>query len=250
MATAAMVGCLLGDGPALILTPATLCQQWQVELKDKLGLPSAVWLSASKVWQDAGGHIIKTRGAEDIRRCPSQIGIVSTGLIVQGTAEARFLLERSFGTVILDEAHKARKSRGVAASGEPNRLLQFMLEIAPRATHLILGTATPVQTDVEELWDLLEVLNQGADHVLGRTLSNWRRPQAAIPILTGQKIIQDEAEAWNWLRNPLPARSENTLFDQIRGDLAIKPDHFYTDKPLTDLIRSLEWNCGTPSSAG
>ena len=31
LATAAMVACLLGDGPALILAPATLCQQWQVE---------------------------------------------------------------------------------------------------------------------------------------------------------------------------------------------------------------------------
>jgi len=36
LATAAMVACLMGDGPALVLAPATLCQQWQVELKDKL----------------------------------------------------------------------------------------------------------------------------------------------------------------------------------------------------------------------
>jgi SNF2 family DNA or RNA helicase len=126
LATAAMVGCLLGDGPALILAPATLCQQWQVELKDKLGLPSAVWLSSSKAWRDANGHIIKTRGAEDIRWWPFQIGIVSTGLIVQGTVEAHALLECRFGTLILDEAHKARKSRGITASAETNRLLEFM----------------------------------------------------------------------------------------------------------------------------
>jgi hypothetical protein len=49
LATSAMVGCLLGDGPALILAPATLCEQWQVELKDKLGIPSGVWLSTRKV---------------------------------------------------------------------------------------------------------------------------------------------------------------------------------------------------------
>jgi len=133
LATAAMVGCLLGDGPALILTPATLCQQWQVELKDKLGLPSAVWLSSGKVWQDANGHIIKTRGAEDIRRCPFQIGIVSTGLIVQGTPESRVLLGCRFGTLVLDEAHRARRSRGITASGDPNRLMEFMLRAAHRA---------------------------------------------------------------------------------------------------------------------
>src|SRR5580704_15300400 len=235
LATAAMVGCLLGDGPALILAPATLCQQWQVELKDKLGLPSAVWLSNKKVWRDANGHIIKTRGAEDIRRCPFQIGIVSTGLIVQGAAESQALLECRFGTLMLDEAHKARKSRGITASGDPNKLLQFMLQAAARARHVILGTATPVQTDIEELWDLLEVLNHGADHVLGRYNSQWRRPLAAIPVLTGQKVITDESEAWDWLRNPLPARRENKLFDMVRSDLAIRPDEFYTDRPVTDL---------------
>ncbi len=235
LATAAMVGCLLGDGPALVLTPATLCQQWQVELKDKLGLPSAVWLSSGKVWQDANGHIIKTQGAEDIRNCPFQIGIVSTGLIVQGTAEARALLECRFGTLVLDEAHRARKARGITGSGDPNRLMEFMLRAAQKSKHVILGTATPVQTDVEELWDLLEILNQGADHVLGRFGSNWRRPLAAIPVLTGEKDIADEQEVWNWLRNPLPAKRDDPLFDMIRQDLRLNPDRFYTDKPVTDL---------------
>jgi superfamily II DNA or RNA helicase len=235
LATAAMVGCLLGDGPALILAPATLCQQWQVELKDKLGLPSAVWLSSGKVWQDANGHIIKTRGAEDIRRCPFQIGIVSTGLIVQGTVESRALLECRLGTLVLDEAHRARKSRGITGSDDPNRLMEFMLKAAQKSKHVILGTATPVQTDVEELWDLLEILNNGADHVLGRPGSYWRRPGATIPVLTGEKDIGDEHEAWNWLRNPLPAKRDDPIFDMIRQDLALKPDRFYTDKPVTDL---------------
>ncbi|MFS8779893.1 phospholipase D-like domain-containing protein [Synechococcus sp. W55.1] len=101
LAVAAMVACLLEDGPALILCPATLCQQWQVELKDKLGIPSAVWLSNRKVWQDANGHIIKTKGAEGIGRCPYQIGIVSTGLIFHNAPEAQCLLERRFGTIVL-----------------------------------------------------------------------------------------------------------------------------------------------------
>jgi SNF2 family DNA or RNA helicase len=235
LATAAMVGCLLKDGPALILAPATLCQQWQVELKDRLGLPSAVWLSSGKVWQDANGHIIKTRGAEDIRRCPFQIGIVSTGLIVQGAVEAKALLECRFGTLILDEAHKARRSRGITASGEPNRLLAFMLSAAERARHVVLGTATPIQTDIEELWDLLEVLNRGADHVLGRFGSHWGRCSEAVPVLTGEKVITDEGETWDWLRNPLPAKRENVLFDWIRSDLGVRPDRFYSDRPLTDL---------------
>ncbi len=61
MAASAMVAALLGDGPVLILCPSTLTMQWQVELSDKLGVPSAVWLSNKKVWADPKGHVIKTR---------------------------------------------------------------------------------------------------------------------------------------------------------------------------------------------
>jgi superfamily II DNA or RNA helicase len=236
LATSAMVACLLGDGPALILTPATLCEQWQIELKDKLGIPSAVWMSNRKVWLDPNGHIVKTRGPEDIGRCPYQIGIVSTGLIVHGASEAQVLLERRFGTVVLDEAHRARRARSIAVThNEPNNLLRFMLRLAERARHVLLGTATPVQTDIEELWDLLEVLNRGADHVVGRPGSVWRQPEPAIQILTGERNVREENEAWDLLRNPLPAKREGPLFDHVRSDLRLKPDKFYTDRPVTDL---------------
>jgi superfamily II DNA or RNA helicase len=236
LATSAMVACLMGDGPALILCPATLCQQWQVELKDKLGIPSAVWMSNRKVWLDPNGHVIKTRGAEDIARCPFKIGIVSTGLIFHGAAEADALLERRFGTVVLDEAHRARRARGLTVKGdEPNNLLKFMRAIASRAKHVILGTATPIQTDVEELWDLLDVLNRGADHVLGRDFSTWRQCKASLPILTGEKLIEDENEAWNLIRNPLPPRRDDPLFDHVRSDLSIPKSKHYTDRPITDL---------------
>jgi hypothetical protein len=67
-AASAMVATLLDDGPVLILCPSTLTLQWQVELADRLGIPSAVWSSTKKVWIDPKGHVIKTRGAEDIAR--------------------------------------------------------------------------------------------------------------------------------------------------------------------------------------
>ena len=43
-----------------------------------------------------------------------------------------------------------------------------MLGIGPRTKNLLLGTATPIQTEVSELWDLMRVLNTGSDFVLGR----------------------------------------------------------------------------------
>ena len=47
--------------------------------------------------------------------------------------------------------------------------------MARRTTSLLLGTATPVQIQPIEAYDLLEALSQGNDHVLGNELSAWRR---------------------------------------------------------------------------
>ena len=235
LAAAAMVAALLEDGPVLVLCPATLCQQWQVELKDKLGIPSAVWLSARKAWQDPDGHLIRTRGPEDIRRCPYRIGIVSTGLIFRDSEERAQLLRARLGTLVLDEAHKARRSQGIGSDGEPNRLLSFMLEAARNARHVLLGTATPIQTDVAELWDALEILNQNADHVLGRMFGPWRQCRSILPVVTGEKPIEEEHEAWLLIRNPLPPRRQEPLFDYIRTDLGIADGVFFTDRPITDL---------------
>src|SRR5439155_5506751 len=114
-----------------------LTLQWQVELKDRLGIPSAVWLSTKKVWEDHNGHTINTRGPEDITRCPFRIAIVSTGLIFHDSDEGHFLLERKFGTVVLDEAHRARRRGALGEKrGEPNNLLAFMLRIGLRTKHL------------------------------------------------------------------------------------------------------------------
>ena len=175
LAGSALVSSLLGDGPVLILCPATLTTQWQMELKDKLNIPSAVWLSTEKAWQlDPDELPLPSVGAEGIAKCPRQIAIVSTGLIVHMTEERRQLLTKRFGLLILDEAHRARGSKSKSADERtPNNLLEFMLKAAARAEHVLLGTATPIQTDVADLWDLLEILSQGVDFVLGNTFSPW-----------------------------------------------------------------------------
>ncbi|MCI0393009.1 MAG: phospholipase D-like domain-containing protein [Acidobacteria bacterium] len=237
LAASAMLSALLDDGPVLILCPSTLTLQWQVELKDKLGIPSAVWSSNKKVWFDPNGHIIKTRGPEDIARCPFRIGIVSTGLIVQDSEERGYLLERKFGTVVLDEAHRARR-RGALGQreNEPNNLLDFMLRIGPRTRNLLLGTATPIQTEVYELWDLMRILNNGAEFVLGREqFSRWAHWERALPLVKGDEIPADEKDAWEWLRNPLPPTEEDTLFAILRLHLGLSEQTFFTDRGFGSL---------------
>jgi superfamily II DNA or RNA helicase len=231
LAASAMLSSLLDDGPVLILCPSTLTLQWQVELTDKLGIPSAVWSSSRKDWTDPRGHIIKTRGPEGIARCPFCIAIVSTGLIVQDSEKRQHLLERKYGTVILDEAHKARRRGGLGQKkGEPNNLLDFMLRIGLRTRNLLLGTATPIQTEVQELWDLLRILNAGADFVLGREPSSrWINFEQSLPLVKGAAPPVEEREAWEWLRNPIPPAGENALFATLRLQLGLADQTFFTD---------------------
>lgn len=231
LAASAMISALLNDGPILILCPSTLTVQWQVEMMDKLGIPSAVWSSTKKEWFDPKGHIVKTRGPEDIKRCPFRIAIVSTGLIVHDSEERRYLLECKYGSVILDEAHKARRRGGLGPNKEePNNLLDFMLRIGPRTKNLLLGTATPIQTEVRELWDLLRILNAGADFVLGRDLFGcWSDWEKALPVVKGEGMPAEEKDVWEWLRNPLPPASEDALFATLRLQMGLPDQTFFTD---------------------
>ena len=75
-------------------------------------------------------------------------------------------------------------------AAQPNNLLAFMLQMGKRTRHMILGTGTPIQTNVRELWDLLGVLNSGADFILGDSQSPWQNHEQGIPMATG-KILQE-----------------------------------------------------------
>ena len=70
LAASGVISVLLNDGRVLILCPSTLALQWQVELTDQLGIPSAIWSSTKKAWLIPNGQLIKTRGPKDIAYCP------------------------------------------------------------------------------------------------------------------------------------------------------------------------------------
>ena len=118
----------------------------------------------------------------------------------------------------------------------PNNLLDFMLQIGQRTKNLILGTATPIQTEVYELWNLMRILNSGAEFVLGReTVSCWTDWQRAIPVIKGEVIPSDEREAWEWLRNPLPPGDEDPSFALIRNGLGLSGKRYFTDRAFGSL---------------
>ncbi|MFP2873302.1 phospholipase D-like domain-containing anti-phage protein [Acetobacter tropicalis] len=238
MAATGALSVLMGHGPFLILCPATLTLQWQMELWDKLGLPSCVWARApQKGWLDHSGYLYRSRDPEDILRCPGQIGIVSTGLLVRGGPEAQALMRGSYGMIALDEGHKARVKRGIGIDDpEPGKLYQAMMRLADRTRHLVIGTATPIQTNREEIWDLMKVLAYGQDHVLGRPgASRWWDAERALDLISGKTVLPNPEAAWPWIRSPLPHAREALVFRDIRGDLRVDEADFFTDRSIPDL---------------
>lgn len=222
MAAAAVVLSLLSGGSVLILAPATLTRQWQTELEDMLGLPSAIWSSARKQWLDSKEFAVSPKGdASAVARCPMRIGIVSTGLIVSGDedGEIKHLRSQRFGVVILDEAHKARADRSGKDDARvgAKRLLDFMEKVAANSDNVIIGTATPIQLKAVELHDLVALLAKGTTHVLGREGSRAWAADASIEYLTGERPWpEDPTDQWALLRNPLPPAAESGFYKVVR----------------------------------
>jgi len=242
LALAAKLMALYGDRPILILVPKPLMIQWQDELWNLLEMPSARW--NGRQWIDEQGVAYPEFGPQGMKKCPRRIGIMSTGLIIRGSETVDLIKDFDYECVILDEAHRARRSnlgpthRGEKA--EPNNLLRFLMDIAPRTRSLLLATATPVQLDPIEAWDLLNALNEGQNNVLGSLYSRWRtRPREGIELVLEQtKPIEETTDLWEWMRDPLPPLKESLDFELLRRSLKIDPSsHWASPEAFHELSK-------------
>lgn len=157
-----------------VFAPASLTSQWLHEMAEKFLLPFRRRTDRQGRYETvapATGSI--TRGRSELFDYPLEI--ISTGLLVHGS-EPRFLAD--MGTtdiVLLDEAHKARRRSPDQTSREAryNNLYRAIERfLLPQSESLLLATATPMQINRVEAFDLLRFMYSSGAVRLSADLCN------------------------------------------------------------------------------
>ncbi|HTK52778.1 MAG TPA: helicase-related protein [Gemmatimonadaceae bacterium] len=150
----------------LILTPAAVMRQWQLELREKFNLNWPIYDDGRLTWcLSPAMREGKSRGPQsrEVSRAEwhKEPVVIASSHLMRRRDRDRELCEDAepWDLVILDEAHHARrKGAGSAAEEGPNALLRLMRRLRERSPGLVLLTATPMQVHPIELWDLLDLL--------------------------------------------------------------------------------------------
>jgi SNF2 family DNA or RNA helicase len=160
----------------LVLVAPGLVTQWQEELRRKFYLDF--------VTHDA--EPFRQEGPEAWSRFERVVASFHTA---KRPEHARAIVQIPYDVVIVDEAHHLRNARTV--------LWQFVNRL--RRTYLLLLTATPVQNDLEELFNLVTLLQPGQL----KTLRAFRRDHVA----RGDKRLPRDPEGLRRLLSEVMVRN-------------------------------------------
>jgi hypothetical protein len=107
---------------------------------------------------------------------------------------------------------------------------------------MLLATATPVQLDPIEAYDLLCALNLNNESVLGSTYSRWARPTDARVgldyVLGREEPPTDLATAWDWMRDPFPPPSEGRDYGILRKALNMPDTQVWATYDALETLRA------------
>ena len=152
----------------LILAPASVQPQWQEELREKFNLH--FWSYSQGKFKDCYGQTTKPA----LNPWNTQNLVLASSHLVRRTERIEELLAAEpWDLVILDEAHHARRKSPQQRKDTPNRLLQLMQQLKTKTESLILLSATPMQIDPIEVFDLLDILGLAGHWSYGENFCNY-----------------------------------------------------------------------------
>ncbi len=143
-----------------VFAPASLTSQWLNEMAEKFMLPFVRRTRRSGDWER-----IELRTGEPIsgkgRMFDAPLEIISTGLIINRKGGRLLAQFPETDLVLVDEAHKARRQSPDNSAQMPryNKLYQELRSaLYDRSRALLLATATPMQLNRVEAFDLLKLM--------------------------------------------------------------------------------------------
>ena len=142
----------------LILAPKNALIQWQQEMLSKFHME--VWrLEGDSIYGPTlgPGETPERRPVDAANPFRSHPYLIVGSQLVRRDNRQEQLLGVDYDLVVLDEAHHAR-ARGPSGRREANKLLNALEGLQYRTQGMLLLSATPIQLDRRELWDLLNVL--------------------------------------------------------------------------------------------
>jgi SNF2 family DNA or RNA helicase len=144
----------------LILAPKAVLRQWQIELREKFNLNWPIYDGKRLFWYPSPAMRGHDWQFVDSDKWHAQPFVIASSQLMRRESRAEQLLKAEpWDIVVLDEAHHARRrSGGIGPDVRPNKLLRLMRSLKDRTQGLMLLTATPMQVDPIEVWDLLSLL--------------------------------------------------------------------------------------------
>jgi superfamily II DNA or RNA helicase len=169
---------------ALILVPKSVLKQWQEELYEKFALN--VLRYDGQVLRDVFDREVKVPAGSNPWDS-SPLLLAPSHLAKRRERQEQLAEAAGWDLLIIDEAHHARRKDFLQNQFRPNRLLELLLGtnhlpgLREKTRGLLLLTATPMQIDPVEVWDLLKVMGLGGRWGAGegnflRYFGELRRP--------------------------------------------------------------------------
>jgi SNF2 family DNA or RNA helicase len=199
----------------MVVTPAALVEQWREELAVKFGLPGFITTADAE---------FRAAGNTAWERFPLLIASLATARRIDNRTS---IANIPYDLIIVDEAHHL-KNRNSASWKFVNQL---------QRKYILLLTATPVENDLDELYNLITLLKPGQlktprefrKQFVAQGDSRLPKNRGRLRELLGDVMVRHTRSQVNL---KLPARQANT----IRLNLSPQEETFY--QAVSNYVRS------------
>ncbi len=168
----------------LLILPKNIIKQWQEELREKFNMEFLFYDGKDLIsyWNE---HFIpQTENPYN----SSNLILVSSGLLRKKNRAEILLQSSEWDLILFDEAHHLRRKK----SGVPGLLLKLAQELQYHSRCFLFLTATPIQLDIIELFDLLKLLNLGGKWGIRENFTHFHE-------VIEKKIQNRTVEEWKFL---------------------------------------------------